>query len=61
MQVVRWRRAGEDRLYVRLDDGTIVGWVDLTTGKDTCLRDELRDEFDETIGGPVRRSSTAGT
>ena len=31
MQVTRWRRYGKDRLYVRDDQGSDVGWWDLTT------------------------------
>ena len=32
LEVVRWRKYGKDRLYVRADDGTNVGWVDLQSG-----------------------------
>ena len=31
MQVTRWRRYGKDRLYVRDDDGSDIGWWDLAT------------------------------
>ncbi len=31
MQVTRWRRYGKDRLYVRDNQGSDIGWWDLTT------------------------------
>ncbi|SKF62508.1 Uncharacterised protein [Mycobacteroides abscessus subsp. abscessus] len=29
MEVIRWRRYGKDRLYVKRADGVEVGWWDL--------------------------------
>lgn len=57
MHVVRLRHSGQDRLCVRLDDDTTVGWIDLATGRETLLRDDLRREFEELLGGPMRQAS----
>lgn len=59
LSVVRQRRGGQDRLYVRLHDGSTVGWFDLSTGEETLLREDLRDEFNDVMGGPGRQPSPA--
>jgi hypothetical protein len=32
MTTARWRRFGHDRLYVKTEDGTQIGWACLRTG-----------------------------
>jgi hypothetical protein len=44
--VQRWRRYGQDRLYVRTFDGEEVGSVNLRTGERTLKRPELGDEME---------------
>ena len=41
MQINRWRRFGKDRLYVRDDDGTEVGWWDLVTDEPHAPAEQL--------------------
>jgi hypothetical protein len=49
LTVTRWRRYGKDRLYVSAEDGTRVGWLDVTTGERTLERDELREAFERAL------------
>ncbi|MGW6023721.1 nuclease-related domain-containing protein [Streptomyces sp. NPDC055099] len=44
LKVVRWKRHGQDRLYVNLPDGSAVAWADCRTGKVTILVEPYRHE-----------------
>ena len=47
--VTRWRRYGNDRLYVNDEAGQRVGWVDLLTGQETLEQPEYADAFHSVI------------
>lgn len=47
--VARWRRYGQDRLYVTAANGTKIGWRDLLSGEDHVEAKDLHDEFDAAI------------
>jgi hypothetical protein len=49
LTVNRWKRFGEDRLYVNLGDGSRVGWLDLQTGQATLERADLKAEFERAV------------
>ncbi|MWA15441.1 nuclease-related domain-containing protein [Streptomyces sp. BA2] len=44
LKVVRWKRHGQDRLYVNLPDGSAAAWADCRTGKVTILVEPYRHE-----------------
>ncbi|MFI6146116.1 nuclease-related domain-containing protein [Streptomyces sp. NPDC051109] len=44
LKVVRWKKYGQDRVYVNLPDGTAVAWADARSGKVTVLLEEHRRE-----------------
>ncbi|HEX2027330.1 MAG TPA: nuclease-related domain-containing protein, partial [Nitriliruptorales bacterium] len=56
LTVNHWRRYGKDRLYVNLQDGTRVGWLDLQTGQATLEREDLGAAFELAL----RRHRAAG-
>ena len=45
VQMTRWRRFGEDRIYVNDEDGRRVGWLDVTTGATMIERLDLEPVF----------------
>lgn len=49
LQVRRWRRFGQDRLYVSLANGTPVGCLDLRTGRTTLDRWDLKTAFERAV------------
>jgi hypothetical protein len=49
LSVVRWRRYGKDRLYVRRADGVQLGWCDLLSGDRHVERPEERPRVDAAI------------
>ncbi|MGW7075097.1 nuclease-related domain-containing protein [Streptomyces sp. NPDC054866] len=65
LNVVRWKRHGQDRLYVNLPDGSAAAWADCRTGKVTILVEPYRHEALRllrpllTRPSPVSRSSAA--
>jgi len=64
--VERWRRYGQDRLYVKTFDGEQVGSVNLRTGERTLQRPELADEMELVVseylaGQPVAPALAAAT
>lgn len=65
LEVVRWRRYGQDRIYVNTHDGTRVGWLDRKTGETTLEIEELRTQFERALAGelplPKVPSTSAGT
>lgn len=44
LTTTRWRRYGQDRLYVKTHDGTDVGYIDLQTGAVDLAMPELESE-----------------
>ena len=44
LTTTRWRRYGQDRLYVKTNDGTDVGYIDLQTGAVDLAMPELESE-----------------
>ncbi|MGY0486484.1 nuclease-related domain-containing protein [Streptomyces sp. WG-D5] len=44
LKVVRWKRHGQDRLYVNLPDRTSVAWMDCRTGKIVITDERYRRE-----------------
>lgn len=59
LQVRRWRRYGNDRLYVTGADGVRIGWLDNLSGERVLERPELADAFEAALAkepgptGPV--------
>lgn len=49
LDVVHWKRYGQDRLYVNMPSGEQVGWFDLNTGKAMLERYELHSEFEAAL------------
>jgi hypothetical protein len=49
LAVVRWRKYGHDRLYVKTLRGDLVGWVDVVTGRRTLHRTDLAEEFEDAL------------
>jgi hypothetical protein len=49
LAVVRWRKYGHDRLYVKTLEGDDVGWVDVVTGRRTLHRTDLAAEFERAL------------
>lgn len=49
LAVVRWRKHGHDRLYVKTLQGEDVGWVDVRTGRRTLHRTDLIEEFEDAL------------
>jgi len=49
LDIVHWKRYGQDRLYVNMPTGEQVGWFDLNTGKAMLERYELRSDFEAAL------------
>jgi hypothetical protein len=49
IKTVRWKRYGKDRLYVKDEAGTELGWVDLLTGQRNVTDASRQPEFDEAV------------
>lgn len=49
IQIVRWKRYGKDRIYVKDATGGELGWVDLLTGERNVAVPEQRDAFDAAV------------
>ena len=56
-QVVRWRKYGNDRLYVTAGDGTKLGHHDLLTGLDHLAEGEQAVAFHSALA-PCRRDGS---
>lgn len=49
IEIVRWKRYGKDRIYVKDAAGAELGWVDLLTGDRTVTAAEQRQAFDSAV------------
>ena len=57
----RWQRYGNDRLYVRDDEGTRLGWVDLHTGARHVEDPAHADAVEQAARDWERRHTTSST
>jgi hypothetical protein len=58
--VTRWRRYGKDRLYVREDDGSDIGWWDLEADESHPASPELAEVLLEVVSDWRSHSGYAG-
>jgi hypothetical protein len=60
LAVKRSTSFGQDRLYVTMPDGEIVGWTDLRSGEVKLQRPELSAAFDGALAEWRRLNELAG-
>lgn len=58
LTVKRWRRYGNDRIYVSLADGSPVGWYDVVTGTSHLAEPGRANEFERSVADALREGNS---